>query len=406
MRSAPVLRLFLFLLFLISRPGTAEEALPASVTPAIPEAATALMPAAEPPPAAMASETAAPAMTAGTTDTVPADARSLPAGDDATPADRTWITRDAFERQLKKLHAQVPDANAGLFGPDSMMWRISRYMAPGGLGAGRALLLQISHPWITAGIDEHSVTRKDPLKRARDTFRYILTMVYGTREQALAAAHDVRIIHDKVKGHMPYNAGPFAQGSEYRANEMKAMIWVHATLWETLMLMYEESVGPVSDFDKERYYEETKLFAYLFGIPEEALPAHWWDFLAYCQKMREEQLAVTPASKELASYLFGVHSIGGAFLWLPMQYEKLVTAANMPDKLREGYGFGWGPTRNLVYTTSMATVRGMHHVFPDFLLENPAYKEAMARIEGRRAWPLTRFELWVAFGSSRLTNDY
>jgi uncharacterized protein (DUF2236 family) len=325
----------------------------------------------------------------------------------ALPADVDWINREEFDQQLKKVQElDHTDPKAGLFGPGSMMWQMTRYMAPGGFGAGTALLLQISHPWITAGIDEHSVTRTQPLKRARDTFSYILTMIYGDREQALQAARDVRLIHNKVKGRMPYSAGRFAKGTEYRANEVGAMVWVQATLWDTLVHMYEESVGPVSDYDKARFYEETKLFAMLFGIPRDALPKGWWDFETYCERMRNEQLVVTPASKDLEGFLFGVHSIGGAFLWLPMQYEKVVTAANLPEKLRDGYGLGYGPVRGLMYSTGMATSRGLHHVLPDFLLENPVYKEARARLRGERAWPLTRFELWLAFGHSRLTNHY
>lgn len=318
-----------------------------------------------------------------------------------------WVTQEQFEKQLKFIHKEIPDPKIGLFGPDSMMWKYNRYLAPGGFGAGQALLLQISHPWITAGIDEHSVVRDKPLARGRNTFRYILTMLYGSRDQALQAARDVRMIHAKIQGHMKYKAGAFGEGSEYRANEEQAMIWVHATLWETQMKMYEESVGKVSDVEKEQYYQETKLFAYLFGIREEALPAHWLDFVAYCDKMRaSDQLTVTKASRELADYLFGVHSVGGVILWPAMQVQKLVTKANLPPKLRKGYGFsdyGWfGQT---TYETGMFTSRMLHVVLPDFMLQNPAYKEAKARIKGKKAWPLTRFSLWVAFGDSRLTND-
>lgn len=318
-----------------------------------------------------------------------------------------WVTQEQFEKQLKLVHKGTLDPKLGLFGPDSMMWKIGSYFTPGAFGAGQALLLQVSYPWVTAGIDEHSVTRKDPLKRGRDTFRYILTMLYGDREQALQAARDVRMIHAKIQGYMKYKAGAFSEGSEYRANEEQAMIWVHATLWETQMKMYEEAVGKVSDVDKEQYYQESKLFAYLFGIREEALPAHWFDFVAYCDKMRAgDQLAVTKASRELADYLFGVHSVGGVFLWPLMQLQITITKANLPTRLNEGYGFSnytwFGKS---VYATTMWGSRVGHFILPDSLLENPAYKEAKARIKGKKAGWFTRFELWAAFGNSRLTND-
>lgn len=317
-----------------------------------------------------------------------------------------WVTEEQFEKQLLLIHDnQRIDPKLGLFGPRSQMWRINRYLAPGLLGSGRALSLQISHPWVTAAIDEHSKTRNDPLERGRNTFRYILTMIYGDREQALQAARDVRMIHAKIQGHLPYEAGVFVNGSEYRANEEQAMIWVHATLWETLMLMYEEAIGPVSAHDKEKYYQETKLFAFLFGIREEALPATWEDFLEYCEFMRNgNHLVVTPATKELAGFLFGLKGVG-PILWLPMQYEKAVTAAYLPEDLREGFGFGYGPVRKAMVRSSLWASRVGHRITPNGLTNSPAHKEAVARIKGRKASLYTRFQLWVAFGDSRLVND-
>lgn len=348
------------------------------------------------------------------TDTAPADASVLemvqPA--EAVPAmsappayEPAWVTEEQFEKQLLLVHGKPIDPKMGLFGPRSQMWRISRFTAPGLLGSGRALTLQIAHPWVTAGIDEHSITRNDPLKRGRDTFRYITTMIYGDRDQALQAARDVRMIHEKIRGHMPYEAGVFVNGSEYRANEEQAMIWVHATLWETLMIMYEDAIGPVSDVDKEKYYQETKLFAYLFGIREEALPKHWPDFVAYCEDMRNsDRLVVTPASKELAGFLFGVRGVG-PILWLPMQYEKAVTAMYLPEDLRKGYGFGTGPVRRAMVKSTLWMSRVGHKITPGGLTKNPVHKEAVARIANKKAGWFTRFELWVAFGNSRLVND-
>lgn len=315
-----------------------------------------------------------------------------------------WVNEEMFERQLQLVHGKAElDPKVGLFGPHSMMWQLSRYIAPGALGAGRALVLQISHPWVTAGIDEHSITRKDPLKRGRNTFRYIYTMIYGTREQAIDAARDVRIIHERVRGKLRYPAGKFMSDSEYRANEVQALLWVHATLWETLVMTYEQSVGPLNKGEKERFYQETKLFAYLFGIPDEALPANWDAFVAYCEEMRNSgMLAATPASRELAGYLFGWH---GPIIWLPMQYAKVATAAYLPPDLREGYGFKYGMVKRTFFKTTLATSRVLHRITPDFMITNPVHKEAVARIAGKRASLFTRMSLKLGLGNSRLTNQ-
>jgi len=335
-------------------------------------------------------------------DTAPPPVYAVPGTERITKL--MWIDDAQFERQLEVVHGKSPDPNIGLFGPHSVMWRLNRHFTPAALGSGRALLLQIAHPWVTAAIDEHSITRTDPLKRGRNTFRYLLQMTYGTRDQAMQAARDVRVIHDRIVGHLQQQAGTFGEGTEYRANEVQAMIWVHATLWETLVMTYEQSIGPLSATDKERFYQETKLFAYLFGIPDEALPKNWDDFLVYCQQMRDSgTLEVTPATQQLADYLFGWH---GVMMYFPLKYAKLAASANLPPDLREAYGLKYGPIRQSFFRTSLWMSRVGHKVTPGFITKNPVHKEAVARLKGKRASWWTRTQINMALGQKTLVNDY
>ena len=114
--------------------------------------------------------------------------RQLVPSDGSPPIPR-WVDEAAFCRQLVKVHGKIPDSRVGLYGPDSMMWKLSRAGMPGAFGAGRALLLQLAHPWVTASIDEHSVVRDDPLGRARRTFQHVGTMVFGSMPQVLSLIH-------------------------------------------------------------------------------------------------------------------------------------------------------------------------------------------------------------------------
>lgn len=316
-----------------------------------------------------------------------------------TPA---WINRDDFIRQLIKVHGKVPDPNIGLFGPQSMMWKLGRDIAPGGLGAGRALLLQIAHPWITRGIDEHSSVRKDPLERGRKTFKYILTMIYGSLPQAMQAAHEVSEIHSSIKGRMPYDAGVFKQGSDYSASEINAMIWVQATLWDTLVVEYEAVEEKLTDAEKEQFYQETKLFAMLFGIPESALPKNWQAFMEYNRSMWESgQLAVTPQTKELAHYLFHPNIVLAPLMWV----QKVFTAAHLPEPLRSEYGLDYGTFNRYSYEYALLpAARITDRMLPSTLRYNPVYHEAMSRIEGERAGWYQRYLIRLLFRQERLVN--
>src|SRR5215469_2281204 len=101
-----------------------------------------------------------------------------------------------LERELAVVRATAAESPTGAFGPDSMMWRIDKEAAIF-LGAGRALLLQLAHPWIAAAIAEHSQTLADPIGRFHRTFNVMFTIVFGTSEQALAAA---RRLHQRHAG--------------------------------------------------------------------------------------------------------------------------------------------------------------------------------------------------------------
>ena len=310
------------------------------------------------------------------------------------------ISRDQFEAQLARAAAQVKDPEVGLFGPDSMMWRLSRHALFGAHGAGRALLLQIAHPWVTRGVDEHSNTRTDPLGRAKRTFTSVLSIVYGNLEQATKYARAVHNIHSRIQGRMDYDAGAFGRDTPYQANEAQAMLWVHATLWDTTVMMYELFRRPLSQQEKDQFYEETRLFAYMFGIPDEILPPDWNAFMEYNQTMwNSDQLAVTPATRELTAFLFQpLHfTLAPAMAWL-----KIATAATLPPRLREDFGLRYGNKERLLFASGRTVLSLAEPAAPAIIRNGPAYVEATRRIRGLPSTLLTRAFTRAIFGRPEL----
>jgi len=110
----------------------------------------------------------------------------------------------------------MPDV--GLFGPDSLTWRVNREQALL-LGGGRALLLQLAHPLVAAGVADHSDFRSDPLRRLRRTLDATLAMIFGTTAEAEAAAAGVRAVHERVTGTLRTRVGRFDAGTPYRAED-------------------------------------------------------------------------------------------------------------------------------------------------------------------------------------------
>src|SRR5258708_22548396 len=88
----------------------------------------------------------------------------------------------------------------GVFGPASLTWRVDREAAVF-LGARRALLLQLAHPWVAAAIAEHSPTFADPISRFQQNT--VFTMVFRTRDQSLASARPPPRPHAAETGILP-----------------------------------------------------------------------------------------------------------------------------------------------------------------------------------------------------------
>jgi len=158
------------------------------------------------------------------------------------------VSEDDLESALDFVRATAAGPVEGIFGTESLTWRIDREGVIF-LGAGRALLLKLAHPWVAAAIAKHSRTFADPIGRFHRTFGTVFTMVFGSLEQSMAAARQLHRRHTGITGHLPEAIGPFDKGSAYHANEVAALRWVHATLAETA-LMAHDLVLPALSFEE------------------------------------------------------------------------------------------------------------------------------------------------------------
>src|ERR1700738_2410709 len=180
--------------------------------------------------------------------------------------DTQSVSRVDIERLWNSVREQTDDPQAGIFGPNSISWKVNRESVLF-LGAGRAALLQLAPPWVAAALDQHSNLRNDPLARFHNTFRVVFTMIFGTLDQALAASHHLYHLHTRITGELPAEAGAYPRGASYQANEVHALLWVYATLVESALLAYDMVMPALSADEREMYYSESRRMAALFGIP-------------------------------------------------------------------------------------------------------------------------------------------
>lgn len=290
------------------------------------------------------------------------------------------------------------DRRAGIFGPASVSWRLNRESALF-LGAGRAALLQLAHPWVAASLDQHSTLRADPLARFHHTFRIVFTMVFGSFEQAMAASRHLYWLHTRIEGNLAADVAGYRRGSHYMANEVHALLWVFATLVDSALMAYECALAPLGDAEREKYYAESKTLAGLFGIPAEAMPEQWSDFAGYMERMTAgDQLGVDAMAREMAhSILHGK----GSRVPVPQWYRAL-TAVWLPDRLRVAFGLPFAASEQRSAERAERWLRRIVPRLPAPLRYVGPYHEARARLSGRRAGPVIQASNRFWMGAPRM----
>jgi uncharacterized protein (DUF2236 family) len=289
------------------------------------------------------------------------------------------VSADGLEGELNLVRASTAGPLAGIFGPLSETWRVDREAAIF-LGAGRALLLQLAHPWVATAIEQHPESMADPIGRFHRTFSVMFTMVFGGLEQSLDIARRLHRRHGEISGTLPSAVGPFPAGSSYCANCVPALRWVHATLTDTALAAYTLVLPALTPEERECYYAERRLFAALFGIPQSSLPQGWAAFSAYIEAMvQSSTLIVTDPARAVAHRL-----LAGANTWLPIpaSYQAL-TAKLLPPQLRDAFELRYGETERRDAENLIARVRQVYPLLPKRLRYVGPYQEAQQRLAGR-----------------------
>ena len=302
------------------------------------------------------------------------------------------IDAASLESELEWLRTVAPDPVAGVFGPQSLTWRINRE-ALMFLGAGRALLLQLAHPWVSAAIAEHSTTLADPIARFHGTFSITYAMVFGTLDQAIAAARRLHSRHERVRGVLRDAVGPYGARSPYQANDVSALAWVHATLIETAVIVHDLVLPPLTDGEREEYLAESRRFAALFGIPRRASPSKWGSFIDHSTAMWESS-AVSPVARTIGHQL-----LSAPRRWLPIpDWYRDITAGLLPQRVREAYGIPYGDDHDRNGKRALSRIRTTYGLLPSRLRYVAPYQEAIARLQGQHEpdWLTQRLNrLWI-----------
>jgi uncharacterized protein (DUF2236 family) len=250
-----------------------------------------------------------------------------------------------------------------LVGPDSITWQrasdVRLYVV-----MVYALLLQVAHPTVGAGVRDYSDFEQRPWHRLLRTIDYVTLLVYGG-DQAAGAGRRLRDLHKRFQGVRE-------DGQRYHALEPDAYAWVHATLIHTYVAGHAHFGTPLSASETERFYAEYRRLGRLIGVRERDLPDSWTGFQSYLERMTREELTHTESVDRVLGAIRRVPPpplpVPGAIwraLRLPAADALRLGAIGLLDpQLRERFGVRWSKLDDRRFRALGAASRGLTPVLP------------------------------------------
>ncbi len=259
-------------------------------------------------------------------------------------------------------HDAIRDAQGQpLFSPTSLYWRVNREWLIA-LAGPRALLLELAHPAIAAGVAQHSNYRGDPFGRLYRTMKTMTEISFGDEQERRDALKHFFKCHARVKG-TTTEMGEMA----YDARDPELQFWVLATLIDSVVRVYEKFVAPLTFAEKCAYYDDCVRLARVLGISHAAIPNSYDAFCSYMEAMLSaDVLCVTQNARDIVDALFaptlrGYATRGFSFVGIGM----------LPRRFRDEYGFGWDDAREKNLERVAKVARRVRPLIPHALAIHP-----------------------------------
>jgi uncharacterized protein (DUF2236 family) len=273
----------------------------------------------------------------------------------------------------------------GLFGPESITWRL--HAEPIMWVAGyRAILLETLLPRALAGVLQNSNFREDPWGRLIRTGQFWGQVVYGSTAQAEKAGARVRRIHARLGGTDPET------GESFRVDDVDLLTWIHVTAIESFCQTAQRAGVGLSPAEVDRYYGEQRTVARLVGLDPDRVPATAAEIEAYYDRMRPRVRAGKEAREVLA--FLATPPLPWGLGWTPVRPLWIGISAYayslLPAWARRAYGTIGLPTTDVAASLTSRALRSALRAIPERVYAGPLYRAATARAARARAVSTTR----------------
>ncbi len=247
-------------------------------------------------------------------------------------------------------------ADIGILPRDAVARRLNRELFVA-LGSTAAVLLQVAHPLVAAGVDQHSDFRRDPFGRFHRTANTSLDAVFGSTPRARRALRRIDARHVAVRG-------TAEDGRRYRAQDPQLLLWVQATLVLTSLRWYELVAGKLPPADRQRYWDEGKVFARELGVPDDLFPPTIGDLERYERDMLETAVVPNITSRLVARTVTHPFAALPDALYWPTD---VIAAGLLPPPLRSAFELRWGTAERLFFRFVIEALRIWRALAPRWL---------------------------------------
>jgi uncharacterized protein (DUF2236 family) len=253
--------------------------------------------------------------------------------------------------------AEVADATPRL-GPESLIWKFYGDNRTQFFGFQRVAGVENCIEQLGQGVLDHSVIFNDTLGRAKRTAPPLMNTIYS--EDPREWGRRVRDFHKPIKGSV-------SDGSRYHALNPELFYWAHATFVDQVIYNTDTFIRRLSDAEKERIFDEGKVWYSLYGVSDRGQPQTYADFVAYWADMLER---FVPHKTVLYGTGYIRKGIPGPrrvpkpiwkILSAPLNaYTRLVLVGTMPPQMREVCELAWDDKKEKRFQRFAAVMRALN----------------------------------------------
>lgn len=258
----------------------------------------------------------------------------------------------------------------------SILRKVHEEKAVGLMYGQRALCVGAVKPLNYVGTSKHTRNKHTPFRRITHTGGMFEAIFFGTRSQADRVLSAVDLMHERVLGELPEDAGPhYPAGTPYSAFDPQLMLWTVAVIADSAIWFYDRLVRPLTADEREALWQDYIHFAELFKMPRSVAPPtyaefrHWYD-----QQLAGEDLHLTDEARFMGHA--SAFEIPVPSNRRPAKHlHDLLMLDSLPPRVRELYGLSYTTAQRAACAALLASARLAHTLAPRSLTHGSCVPE-------------------------------